>query len=155
MATTRDDRADTTTVILVRHAEKAAVPGDDPPLSESGRRRAAALKHVLEKSGLSAIFTTQYQRTQQTVEPLAKSSKIPVTQINAARMESLVAQIQKHRGETVLVAGHSNTIPAVIKALGDERAPPIADSDFDDLFILTVIKGEPARLLHLQYGAGD
>ncbi len=153
-AALREDARDTT-VILVRHAEKAVVSGDDPPISEAGKKRAAALKHALEKAGVSAIFATQYQRTQQTVEPLAKAVKVAVTQIDAAKTESLVAQIQKLRGGTVLVAGHSNTIPQIIKALGVNEAPAIADSDYDDLFVVAISKSQPARLLHLQYGATE
>lgn len=156
MAASHDDRADTTTVILVRHAEKAVVQGDDPPLSDIGRKRAAALRHALEKAGVTAIYATQYQRTQQTVEPLAKSTRLSVTRIDATRTESLVAEIRrKHRGETVLIAGHSNTIPGIIKALGVAESSAIADSDYDDLFVVTVPKSGPARLLHLQYGAAD
>lgn len=154
-AAMREDARDTT-VILVRHAEKAVVPGDDPPISEAGKKRAAALKHALEKAGVSAIFATQYQRTQQTVEPLAKALKIAATQIDATKSEALVAQIrQKHRGGIVLVAGHSNTIPQIIKALGVNEAPAIADSEYDDLFVVTVSKSHPARLLHLQYGSSE
>lgn len=150
-----EDSAETT-VILVRHAEKAVVPGDDPPLSEAGGKRAAALRHALEKSGVSAIYATQYRRTQQTVEPLAKALKITPKQLDAAKPEALVAQIrQKHRGGTVLVAGHSNTIPEIIDALGAPHAPDIEDRDYDDLFVVTIPKGGPVRLLHLQYGAAD
>lgn len=156
MAATREDRAETTTVILVRHAEKAAVPGDDPPLSEAGKKRAAALRHAMEKAGVSAIFVTQYQRTQQTVEPLAKALKIATTHIEASKTESLVSQIRKkHRGETVLIVGHSNTIPGIIKALGVAESPAIADGDYDALFVLTISKSPPASLLHLQYASED
>jgi broad specificity phosphatase PhoE len=154
-AATREG-SDETTVILVRHAEKAAAPADDPPLSESGRKRAAALRHALEKAGVSAIYATQYSRTQQTVEPLAQALKIPVTQIDAASTEKLVAQIrEKHRGKTVVVAGHSNTLPGVIKALGAAESPAIAEADFDNLFVLSVTESGPAKLLHLRYGAPD
>lgn len=151
-AAMREDDAETT-VILVRHAEKAMAPGDDPALSEAGRKRADALRRVLEKADVSAIYATQYQRTQQTVEPLAKALKIPVTKMEAAGTEKLVAQIrQKHGGETVLVAGHSNTVPEIMKALGVGQPPTIGDGDFDNLFVVTISKTGPSRLLHLQYG---
>lgn len=154
-AATRES-SDETTVILVRHAEKAAAPADDPPLSESGRKRAAALRHALEKAGVSEIYATQYQRTQQTVEPLAQALKIPVTQIDAASTEKLVAQIrEKHRGKTVVVAGHSNTIPDIMKALGAAQSPAIAETDFDNFFVLSVAESNPTTLLHLRYGAPD
>ena len=156
MAAMREDRAETTTVILVRHAEKAVVQGDDPPLSETGHKRAAALRHTLEKAGVSAIFVSQFQRTQQTVEPLAKALKIAPKQIEAVKIDALVSQIrQKHRGETILIAGHSNTIPAILKTLEVNEIPTIADSDYDDLFVVTIPKSGPPRLLHLQYGEAN
>lgn len=142
-----------TTVILVRHAEKATTGGDDPRLSEAGLKRAAALQHALEKAGVKAIYASQYLRTQQTVEPLAQTLKIPVNRIDAAKTESLVAQIrQKHRGETVLVAAHSNTVPEIMKALGATQPPAIAEDDFDNLFVLSVAESGPPRVLHLRYG---
>jgi len=50
------------TVILVRHAEKAAAPADDPPLSAEGRQRAEALAAMLSASGASSIYVTEYLR---------------------------------------------------------------------------------------------
>ncbi len=155
-ATNAREESKPTTVILVRHAEKAAEGGDNPALSEQGRKRANALRHALEKARVSAIYATQYQRTQQTVQPLADALKIPVTQIDAADAKKLVAQIrEKHRGETVVVAGHSNTVPGLIKALGASDAPAIADGDYDNLFVVTFAENTPAQLLHLRYGANE
>ncbi|MBK8270366.1 MAG: histidine phosphatase family protein [Planctomycetes bacterium] len=125
-------------------------------MSEAGRKRAEALRHVLEKAGVTAIYATQYQRTQQTVGPLAKSLKIPVIKMDAAGTEKLVARIrQKHGGETVLVVGHSNTVPEIMRAFGVAQPPVLADGDFDDLFVVTVSKSGPSRLLHLKYGKDD
>src|SRR5262245_22257075 len=118
VAATRES-SDETTLILVRHAEKAAEPGDNPPLSDAGQKRAAALRHALERAGVSEIYATQYRRTQQTVEPLSQALKIPVTTIDGAGTEKLMAQIrEKHPAKTIVIAGHSNTIPGIIKALG-------------------------------------
>jgi 2,3-bisphosphoglycerate-dependent phosphoglycerate mutase len=148
--------ASETTVIIVRHAEKAAFPGDDPPLSETGRTRAAALRHALEKAGVAAIYATQYQRTQQTVEPLAQALKIPVSTVDAAQTQTLIARIrQKHRGETVVVSGHANTIPDILKALGAAQPAEIGESDFDNLFVVTIGESGRARLLHLRYGGRE
>lgn len=153
-ATVASEEAVETTVIVVRHAEKALAPGNDPPLSEAGQKRADSLRHALEKAGVSAIYATEYQRTQKTVEPLAKALKLPVTRMDAANTKELVTKIRKqHGGETVLVAGHSNTVPEIIKALGAAEAPVLAENDYDNLFVLTVSKKGTAKLLHLRYGA--
>lgn len=145
-----------TVVVVVRHAEKRAMPSDDPPLSDAGRNRAKALAHVLADAGVTAIFATQFQRTHQTIEPTAQALGIPVTQVDATKIEMLVGQVlEEHRGEVVLVAGHSNTVPEIIAALGGGKIPPIDESAFDDLFIVTVPKNGSARILHLKYGAAD
>src|ERR1044071_2972996 len=68
---TKDDFK-ATTVVLVRHAEKAADPREDPPLLESGNTRAQELARILEPVGIKAIYTSQFLRTKQTAEPLAK-----------------------------------------------------------------------------------
>lgn len=142
-----------TVVIVVRHAEKASVPADDPPLTDAGRKRALALSHALSQAGVKAIFATQYQRTQQTVDPSAQAFKIGVTVIDATKSATLAGQVlEKHRGGVVLVAGHSNTIPDIIAALGGGHIPPIAESDYDDLFIVSIPGNGPSRVLHLQYG---
>ncbi len=148
--------SDETVVIVVRHAEKSAAPSDDPPLSDAGRKRADALSRALSKAGVKAIFATQYQRTQQTVEPTAQALQIPVTKVDAANTPALVAQVlEKHRGQVVLIAGHSNTIPEIIAALGGGPIPAIAETDFDNLFIVSIPVTGPARLLHLKYGAAN
>jgi broad specificity phosphatase PhoE len=145
-----------TIVIVVRHAEKAANSSDDAPLSDTGRARAQALAHAVDKAGVTAIFATQFQRTQQTVEPVAQALKIAVTKIDAARTDMLAGQVlDKHRGGVVLVAGHSNTIPDIIAALGGGKISPVGETQFDNLFVVSVPANGPARVLHLRYGTPD
>jgi broad specificity phosphatase PhoE len=149
------ERRGETVVLVVRHAEKAASPADDPPLSEAGFERAKALAHVLANAGVKAIFVTQYQRTQQTVAPIAEALNIAVTQVDAAAADLLAARIRaEHQGQVVLIAGHSNTVPQIIAALGGGSVGPIADADFDELFVVYVPESGAAKVLRLQYGAG-
>lgn len=143
-----------TIVIVVRHAEKSAAPSDDPPLSDAGLRRAEALSHALSKTGVKAIFATQYARTQETVEPTAKALQVRVTKVDAAKTQMLVDQVrEEHRGQVVLIAGHSNTVPEVIDGLGGGQIPAIPETEFDNLFVVSLPATGPARLLHLKYGA--
>lgn len=142
-----------TIVILVRHAEKAVDGTDDPPLSDAGRKRAAALSHAVAAAGIKAVFATEFRRTQQTVEPTSLSQKLPVTRVEAAKTDQLARQIlDTHRGETVLVAGHSNTIPEIIAALGAPKIEPLDESRYDDLYVVFIPPDGPARLLNLKYG---
>jgi phosphohistidine phosphatase SixA len=140
-----------TLVVLVRHAEKEAA-GDDPILTEKGRERANRLAHVLSEGGLDAVYASQFRRTQETAEIVASAIGIDVGIVDARDVEGLAAQIRgEHAGQTVLVVGHSNTVPAVVRALGAE-APEIPEDEYDDLFVVFV-EGEGARAVHLNYGA--
>ena len=147
-----------TTVILVRHAEKATEPPDDPPLTLEGTLRAQILAHVVENAGIDVIFTTELRRTRATVEPTAAGLGIAPVIIPAANTDELVASINsEHRGMTILVAGHSNTIPVIMETLGVPDPPAIADGDYDDLFVVHIRHSvfRYTRLTHLQYGVAS
>ncbi len=146
--------ADTTTVILVRHAEKSA-PSGDVALSEAGLARAKELARVLADTPFDAIYVTQYLRTLQTVEPLAAALKMEPKKFEAGDTYAgdIAAHIRKtHGGQTVLVAGHSNTTVDVLRALGVENPPAIPDPQYDALFFVTLTEGKP-RMTVLRYGA--
>ena len=137
----RHDACDTppTVVLLVRHAEKAGTPAADPPLTTEGTARAGALVRLARDSGARTIYATEFLRTRQTVEPLGAQLGIKVTTRPAADVDGLVADIrEKRRGEVVVVAGHSNTIPQIIQKLGGGTVPVIAESDFDNLYVVTI-----------------
>lgn len=141
------------TIFLVRHAERAdtasgspATMASDPDLSEPGRTRAESLASLLKDAGISAIYVTEYKRTQQTAAPLAQRLGIRPTLIPAKDVEGLVARLKAMK-TPALVVGHSNSVPDVIQALGVTPALTIADTEFDNLFIVT----PPARLIRLRY----
>jgi phosphohistidine phosphatase SixA len=129
-------------VILVRHAEKAAAPAGDPALSDAGKARAAALVSTLAGAGVTAIITTEFTRTRETAAPLA--ARIGVTpQVVAARgmagaahVAATLTAIRSHTRGVVLVVGHSNTVPAIIAALGAARMRDLCESDYDNLFVV-------------------
>jgi len=154
-----------TTVFLIRHAERADEPRQDPPLTEVGIARSQALARLLSAAGVKAIYTSQYTRTKQTAEPLAKQLGLTATSITLKtspanpRMiaeestRETVDKILSHTGESVLVVGHSNSIPDVIKLLGGDAAPAIDEKKFDDLFIVTVYGKGKAKVTRLKYGS--
>ena len=105
-------------------------------------------------SGIAAIYATQYKRTQQTVKPLADKLGLTVTQIEAKQTAELVKQIRAgNRGQVIFIAGHNNTAPEIIAALGGPKLPIIPETDFDNLYILTVTSDGSAKLLQLKYGS--
>lgn len=145
-----------TTVILMRHAEKDSATMDgDPPLSAAGIARAKELARVLANANVDVILTTPYRRTRDTVKPLADATKVQAIDVPGAKTYAadVAAMIRTTlAGKTVVVVGHSNTTPAVLRELGIANPPSIAESQHDDLFIVTLGEGMVPRLLHLNYG---
>jgi 2,3-bisphosphoglycerate-dependent phosphoglycerate mutase len=144
-----------TTVILVRHAEKAGATGD-VPLSPAGIDRAKELVRVLAGTSIAAIYVTPYVRTEQTAEPLATAHHLDpviVKNMDTYARDVVSAILRDHKGETVVVVGHSNTTPQVIRALGVPNPPDIADGQYDGLFIVSLGDGTSPKLLTLKYGA--
>ncbi len=147
-----------TLVIVVRHAEKAG-PTGDVALSLMGEERARALLSVARDAGVSAVVTTQFQRTRQTGAPVALALGITPdvvaaaadTREHARQIASLVRE--RYLGRAVLVVGHSNTVPAIIAALGGPTLADLCDSEYDRLFVIAVSDGSPARLVQSRYGA--
>jgi broad specificity phosphatase PhoE len=138
------------TVILTRHAEKAAIPPKDPPLTPAGQKRAEALASMLADCGVDAIYTTEFQRTQQTAAVLAERVHIKPTVIPANDTDALVKAIRERQSGVVVVVGHSNTLPEIIAALGGPHVN-IPESEYDNLFVLTV-GASHSSLLRLHYG---
>jgi broad specificity phosphatase PhoE len=136
------------TIILVRHAEQTPVGGmmeGDPPLNQDGARRAEALASVLKDAGLQAIYVSQYARAQQTAEPLAKSLGLTTEVIAKDDLKALTERLKTHNGRgAVLVVGHSDTIPALLKEWGHTQPVTIDKSEFNSLwFVVSRPEGSP------------
>ena len=147
-----------TTVYLVRHAEKAAQPAADPPLTEAGTKRAEGLARKLSKANIKTILTSQFLRTKNTGEPLAKQLGIAATvvpvkmagrELSPDYLEEMAERAISSDGN-VLIVGHSNTVPEIIKALGGDIVPTIDDATYDDLFVVTVYAKGKAKVAHLK-----
>jgi broad specificity phosphatase PhoE len=146
-------------VIVVRHAEKAATPKENPPLSPAGEARARALLDALRDAGLTAIITTDQQRTRLTAAPLLEAlhlqgQVVPRTEKPEADARAIAAAVRK-AGGTVLVVSHQLTIPHIIAALGGPAVPTICDVEFSNLYILLPTSTGGLRLIRSYYGAPD
>jgi 2,3-bisphosphoglycerate-dependent phosphoglycerate mutase len=142
-----------TTVILVRHAEKGTDDPKDPELSEAGKQRAQQLVQVLKETKVDAIYTTSYKRTRNTVAPLAEAKGLSVNTYDPSKLEELDQLLQKFAGGTIVVAGHSNTVPGFANYLtGKTEFQNFDDSDYDNLLIVTVLeRGKAAKAVWLTY----
>jgi broad specificity phosphatase PhoE len=161
VAAARAQPAASAIVVLVRHAEKAAAPADDPGLTDAGRARADALAEALRDAHVDAIITTQYARTRNTAAPLARAQQVTPILVetgadSAAHVREVAAAIRRQpAGRLVVIVGHSNTIPGIITALGGPRLPDLCDGEFSDLFTLVLPHEGQPRLIQSRYGARD
>ena len=137
------------TIFVVRHAEKSESGGNDPDLSQAGRARAESLANILKEAGITAIYATEFKRTQETAAPLAKTIGIEVVRLPGKSTPELAAKLRSLQGANALVVGHSNTIPQLTKALGVDAPVSMAENDYDNL--LVVVLDKKPRLLRLHY----
>ena len=148
----------TTTVIFVRHAEKESIPADDPSLSLAGQQRVAELTRQLVDAdvvaGVDAIYSTPFRRTEETVRPIADALGLPVNSYDAADTEAIMEHIvREHKGKIILVAGHSNTVPALIGNMGaSKKVPEIAENEYDNIYIVSIPWFGKTKTIRLRYG---
>lgn len=141
-------------LFVVRHAERAdagAAAGQmqaqtDPPLSSIGEARAARLAAMLADAGVTAIYATEYRRTQDTAKPLASKLGLAVRTMGAREQAALVAALKSaHSDDVVLLVGHSNTVPAIVKAFGGPEFT-MAEDEYDSLFVVVPATGTMTRI---------
>jgi len=143
---------ETTTVILVRHAEKSQ-QGADPALTQVGEARALRLAAMLRDAGVTAVFASDTLRARATAAPLAARLGLPVEEYAGRDVEGLVAAVaDRHRGETVLVVGHSNTVPQILDRLTRGRyVVTLRADEYDAFYLVTVSRFDPPSVLRLRY----
>ncbi len=145
-----------TTFYLVRHAEKVTTDPNnkDPLLTEKGEYRAISLSKKLKKKKLSAIYSTDFQRTKLTVQPIADKQNLGVKIYDPKNLKLFIYTIlQENKGGNILIVGHSNTILETIEALGATR--PIAeikDQEYDYFFTVKMAKNRTASVELEHYG---
>ena len=142
-----------TTIVFVRHADR---DGSNDALTQEGIDRATELVHVAQKSGATAIYHSGANRTRLTVTPLATALGITMKSIGNSEM-TIDDIFSNHRAETVVVAGHSDSVPDMIELAGGPAMPDIAHDEYDNLSVLSRCDCwfGPTTLLTLQYGASS
>lgn len=144
-----------TVVVIVRHADKAAQPAADPPLTEAGTARAQALAEMLRNANVAAVLHTPTVRTRETALPTARQFGLAPEVLPlgpaAVHAEVVAEAVRKHAGKTVLVVGHSNTVMKYIAALGGPVRPDLCDHQYDGIYTLVIAHGE-TRVVEGRYG---
>lgn len=148
--------ATTTTIVLVRHAERVVGTIDDPPLVPDGERRAERLAQmfgdVKADNGLDAIYVSDTKRARQTAAPLASRLGTQVIVYPEADIDGTARRLlREHRGGRVLIVGHSNTVPALIQKLSGQTVPEIGQNEYDNLYVVTVPSFGRSSVLRLKY----
>lgn len=134
---------------VVRHAEKATEPKEDPPLTPEGQARAEALAKLLSDVTLAGVHSTAWTRTRTTATPTAKAKGLEVEAYDDPK--PLLAAIRAEGGNH-LVVGHSNTIDALVREAGGDGGPPVADTEFDRLYVVVLPDGRAPTTIRLRYG---
>lgn len=131
-----DNDISVSTLFLLRHAEKAGTMQSDPELNNEGKLRAQRLAQMLSDANISAIYSSNFERTKQTVVPLAKQLSLEI-ELYDPRSDSILTLLRNSRHNAVVV-GHSNTIPMMVNSLiGEKRYPMLDENDYSKLFLIT------------------
>jgi phosphohistidine phosphatase SixA len=126
----------TSTIYIVRHAEKSTEPKNNPHLTIQGEQRAEALKILLQKKKIKKIFSTNTNRTKETALPISNFVKVPIELYNNDTTINFYKRIFLMKKNT-LVIGHSNTVIKMLDSLGlKPKKNIIADNEYDNIFII-------------------
>jgi hypothetical protein len=158
----------TTTIILVRHAERD--PGLDPPLNAEGLTRANRLAQALGENGVTAIYSTDYLRNRQTAEPLATRLGLTVGLIAVAELantQALAAKLateflEKHAGGVVLLIGNVGSpilgqrgiLEDMYRLFGGLESPPNRYQDLTIVVVPEAGKSAP-HIIRTTYGGNS
>ena len=139
------------TIYLVRHAEKEAEDAGDPSLSSCGELRVQALVKILSDIRLKSIYSTPFERTLSTADPIAQSKQLEIRIYDPSRLREF-SQLLLDAQQDALVVGHSNTTGVLAGLLVDESEEAF-DEDIYDRLYQVVISGKQARvnLLHQSF----
>jgi broad specificity phosphatase PhoE len=149
--------ADSTVIIVVRHAEKVMDAGEDPPLSAAGEARAALLASMFGAAQLAghidAIYVSPALRNRLTAAPLAARLGLTPSVVPADDPRGLARRVlREHTGGRILIVGHSNTVPGIVAALsGAKDVAPIGTMEYGTMYIVTVPQLGHANYLRLNY----
>ena len=122
--------------------------GADPDLSGAGIARANSLAAMLKDARIRTVITTEFKRTRQTGDPVATAAGVPLTIMDSKDLAGLLKKVKSSTGN-VLVVGHTNTLPEILKGLGVTEPIAIAEDEHDSLFVVT--RASPPAFVRLRY----
>lgn len=133
------------TIIILRHADRLEEIDD---LSVAGYQRAERLKSMFVAQKINLLFSTNYIRTTKTIAPLAQAQQLETKLYESS--SRVVEKIKASTAETIIIVGHSNTVPEIVKGLTGVDVPAIADDEFDNMFVVSML-GDKNSILKLKW----
>jgi len=134
---------DETVIYLVRHAEKDDDGTRNPPLTEEGHARATRLAGLLKDEGITKVFSTDYLRTKHTAMPLAAALGLEVELYDPRKPDEFAAQLKQMNGQSILIAGHSNSTPTLTnKILGEMKYQQLSEKEYGKIFKVVISSGQ-------------
>ncbi len=147
-----------TTIILIRHAEKdtTQVSGTamaaNPPLSDPGKKRALHLITALKEFTPTAILSTNFTRTIATVTPLAEKFGKTIQLYDSKKLPAFADSLLQLQQQTIVVAGHSNSTPALVNLLIKEnKYPALDESVYNMIWIVTIDSNKKVTVVTKTY----
>lgn len=142
----------TKTIVLVRHAEKADATSQDPELSAAGKERAQRLVKKVNKYRPKEIYSTDFKRTRDTVQPIATKRHLQIQSYDPRKQNELAAKILASPTKRVLISGHSNTVPGMANLLAKkELFKNLDDAEYGAIWVIRIKKGELQKVEILSY----
>lgn len=127
-----------TKIILLRHAEKEKDGSKDPKLSELGLQRAEKLSLMLSDFSIDKLFATNYIRTKETLSVISKKNNLAIINYDAKDANFAKNLVKNELGKTVIIVGHSNTIPKLANVLiKKDTYTDLLENEYGKLWILT------------------
>ncbi|MBE7213649.1 histidine phosphatase family protein [Shewanella benthica] len=142
------------TLVLIRHAEKSAGEDKDPSLSPAGKRRSERLVNKLKNYRFSQLLASPFKRTQETLLPISEALGIPITVIDIksgleAHITATINTVEAQAGD-VLIAGHSNTVPKIISALGGPKIDDLDENQYSNIYELKIYSSGKVEFTQLE-----
>lgn len=139
-----------TTIIIMRHAEKENGKDPDPELSPEGKKRAAQLASLFKDIPVTRLLATPYKRTRNTLADLASDKGIMIEAYESSKIPELTSSLKQLSGQTIIIAGHSNTAPDLVnQLLNEKKYSSLNDDEFGKIWIVTLNSGKVLSCLLL------
>ena len=129
---------------VIRHLQKGE--GQDPGLTEAGTRNAQRLAELLAAAPPSAVFASTTRRARETARPTAERFGLTVQDYDPRDTPALIGRVRAEPGP-VLIVGHSNTVPAIVEALGGGRIGEIGEDEYGVLYRIGRTGGGASRIM--------